>query len=63
MDVNMKKTHRNYINEIGDFNLISRFIQENNSQIRKHSTWCIGRFVDWKFALWDSKLTTPGFHA
>lgn len=57
----MKTTHRNYNDEVGDFNRISRFIQENNSQIRKHSTWCIGRFVDWKYALWGSKLSTPGF--
>ncbi|MCB0200348.1 MAG: GNAT family N-acetyltransferase [Anaerolineae bacterium] len=58
----MKTTHRNYDDEVGDFNLISRFILENNSQIRKHSTWCIGRFVDWKYALWGDKLSTPGFH-
>ncbi|MGD2026726.1 MAG: GNAT family N-acetyltransferase [Anaerolineales bacterium] len=58
----MKTTHRNYNDEFGDFNLICRFIQENNAQIRKHSTWCIGRFVDWKYALWGSKLSTPGFH-
>lgn len=58
----MKTTHRNYDDEVGDFNLISRFILENNSQIRKYSTWCIGRFVDWKYALWGDKLSTPGFH-
>ncbi len=58
----MKTPHRNYDDEVGDFNRISRFIQENNSQIRKHSTWCIGRFVDWKYALWGSKLSTPGFY-
>lgn len=58
----MKTTHRNYHDEIGDFNLIIRFIQENNFQIRNHSTWCIGRFVDWKYALWGSKFTTPEFH-
>ena len=59
----MRTTHRNYNDEIGDFNLLSHFIQENNYQIRKHSTWCIGRFVDWKYALWGEKLTTLGFHA
>lgn len=58
----MKSTHRNYNHEAGDFNRISRFIQENNSQIRKYSTWCIGRFVDWKHALWGNKFSTPGFH-
>ncbi len=59
----MKTIHRNYDDEAGDFNLISRFIIENNSQIRNHSTWCIGRFVDWKYALWGDKFTSPGFWA
>ncbi len=58
----MKTTHRNYDDEVGDFHHISCFIQANNSQIRKHSTWCIGRFVDWKYALWGNKLSTPGFY-
>ena len=58
----MITTHRNYDDEVGDFNLISQFILENNAQIRKRSTWCIGRFVDWKYALWGDKLSTPGFH-
>jgi GNAT superfamily N-acetyltransferase len=58
----MKTTHRSYNEAGGDFQRISRFIQDNNSQVRKHSTWCIGRFVDWKYALWGEKLSTPGFH-
>lgn len=58
----MNTTHRNYNDEVGDFNRISRFIRENNSQIRKYSTWCIGRFADWKYALWGNKLSTPGFY-
>lgn len=57
----MKTTHRNYEDEAGDFRRICRFIQENNAQVRNHSTWCLGRFVDWKYALWGHKLTTPGF--
>ena len=59
----MKTTHRNYDDAGGDFQRISRFIQANNSQMRKYSTWCIGRFVDWKYALWGDKLSTPGFYA
>jgi ribosomal protein S18 acetylase RimI-like enzyme len=59
----MITTHRNYDEAGGDFQRISGFIQANNAQIRKHSTWCIGRFVDWKYALWGSKLSTPGFYA
>lgn len=61
-DYEMQTTNRNYQDELGDFNRISHFFQENNSQIRKYSTWCIGRFVDWKYALWGAKLSTPGFH-
>jgi len=57
----MKTTHRNYADEAGDFNRLSRFIVENNSQVRKHSTWCLGRFIDWKYALWGDKLSTQGF--
>jgi ribosomal protein S18 acetylase RimI-like enzyme len=58
----MKTTHRFYCEKSGDFNRICRFIQENNSQMRRYSTWCIGRFVDWKYALWGDKFTNPNFH-
>ena len=57
----MKTTHRNYADEMGDFNRLCRFIIDNNIQIRKHSTWCLGRFVDWKYGLWGDKLSQPGF--
>jgi ribosomal protein S18 acetylase RimI-like enzyme len=61
-EIRMNTTHRNYNDEDADFSRISQFIQENNSQIRRYSTWCIGRFVDWKYALWGDKLSTPGFY-
>jgi GNAT superfamily N-acetyltransferase len=57
----MKTTHRDYADESGDFNRLSRFIVENNASIRSHSTWCLGRFVDWRFGLWGDKLHIPGF--
>lgn len=57
----MKTMHRNYVDKAGDFDRLSRFIVDNNSQIRKHSTWCLGRFVDWKYGLWGDKLSIPGF--
>lgn len=57
----MKTTHRNYTDEFGDFNRLSHFISENNEHIRSHSTWCLGRFVDWKYGQWGDKLATPGF--
>ena len=57
----MKTTHRNYNDEIGDFNRLCRFVMAHNSQIRRYSTWCLGRIVDWKYGLWGDKLSTPGF--
>lgn len=57
----MKTTHRDYSEAAGDFNRISRFIVANNAHLRSHSTWCLGRFVDWKFGLWGGKLATPNF--
>jgi GNAT superfamily N-acetyltransferase len=57
----MKTTHRRYADESGDFNRLSRFIVEHNAHVRSHSTWCLGRFVDWKYGLWGDKLSIPGF--
>lgn len=57
----MKTTHRNYAEESGDFHHISRFIVERPAFIRSHSTWCLGRFVDWKYGLWGDKLSIPDF--
>jgi len=57
----MKTTHRSYSDEGGEFKLLSRFIVEHNAHIRSHTTWCLGRFVDWKYGLWGDKLSTPGF--
>jgi len=47
----VKTTHRSYSDESGDFNRLSRFIIENSGQVRSHSTWRLGRFVDWKYGL------------
>ena len=57
----MKTSHRHYADESGDFNRISRFITEHNAHLRSHSTWYLGRFVDWKYGLWGDKLSAPGF--
>jgi len=57
----MKFTHRNYDEEMGDFNRLARFIVDNNDDIRAYSTWCIGRFVDWKYGLYDHKTAVPDF--
>ena len=57
----MKTTHRPYSDESGDFGRVCRLIRANAADARAYSTWCLGRFVDWKYALWGAKQTTPGF--
>lgn len=57
----MKTTHRNYNEEAGDFIRLAQFIGHNNSAIRTYSTWCIGRFVDWKYGLYEHKTAVPDF--
>mgnify|MGYP001825782661 CR=1 FL=1 len=57
----MRTSHRNYSDEVGDFKRLSQFMIENYAQIRKHSTWCLGRLVDWKYALWGDKQSNPEF--
>ena len=57
----MKTTHRKYDDEAGDFRRLSRFILEHNADLRAYSTWCIGRFVDWKYGLYESKTAVPDF--
>ncbi len=57
----MKTTHRNYAETEGDFNRISHFIMAHNAASRTCSTWCLGRFVDWRYAIFDNKLTTFDF--
>lgn len=57
----MKTTHRDYSDEAGDFTLLSRFILTHNADLRTYSTWCIGRFVDWKYGLYESKTAVPDF--
>lgn len=57
----MKTTHRNYSEVSGDFNRLCRFIVEYNDHARTHSTWCLGRLVDWKYGLWEDKTSIAGF--
>lgn len=57
----MKTTHRDYSEPAGDFNLIAHFLADHNAAVRRYSTWCIGRFVDWKFGLYESKRAFPSF--
>jgi GNAT superfamily N-acetyltransferase len=57
----MKTTHRGYSEEAGDFSRLCRFIVQYNDQVRRFSTWCLGRVVDWKYGLYPSKTSVAGF--
>lgn len=57
----MKTTHRSYSEEKGDFRCLCRFVVETHPFIRTHSTWCLGRIVDWKYGLFENKLAFPVF--
>lgn len=57
----MRTIHRDYSEAAGDFNVLARFIIENNQLWPARSTWALGRLVDWKFALYERKMTYPAF--
>jgi ribosomal protein S18 acetylase RimI-like enzyme len=57
----MKTTHRNYAEENGDFNRLAHFFITTGAVPRSLSTWCLGRIVDWKWALYDNKRAYPAF--
>lgn len=57
----MRTTDRDYSEESGDFRRLCRFMTDNHPHLRTHSTWCLGRLVDWKYGLFESKLAAPAF--
>jgi GNAT superfamily N-acetyltransferase len=57
----MKTIHRDYSEEHSDFNRLAHFFISNPSLERAHSTWCLGRLVDWKYALYESKRAYAAF--
>jgi hypothetical protein len=57
----MKTTHRNYSEENGDFIRLARFFTAHSSNRRTHTTWCLGRLVDWKYALYENKRVYASF--
>jgi GNAT superfamily N-acetyltransferase len=57
----MKTNHRSYADEAGDFTRLCRFVIQERDHMRSHSTWCLGRVVDWKYGLYDTKLAVAGF--
>ena len=57
----MKTTHRNYSEERGDFNRLARIFTTQSVQRRTHTTWCLGRYVDWKYGLYPNKRAFASF--
>lgn len=57
----MNVTPRPYSEAAGDFGRLCRFIIDDNANVRARSTWCLGRIVDWKHALYESKLVFADF--
>lgn len=57
----MKTTHRDYSEIAGDFYRLCRFVMANAASLRTHSTWCLGRVVDWKYGLFEDKTAYPNF--
>ncbi len=51
----MITTHRSYSEAQGDFGHLARFFIAHNRAIRTYSTWCLGRVVDWRFAVYPHK--------
>jgi GNAT superfamily N-acetyltransferase len=61
MEVRMKTTHRSYAEEASDFYRLCRFIREHHDHVRAYSTWSLGRLVDWKYGLYENKLSVAAF--
>ena len=57
----MKTIHRNYSEEKGDFHRLARFFTMRPVDRRTHTTWCLGRLVDWKYALYENKRVYRSF--
>jgi GNAT superfamily N-acetyltransferase len=57
----MWTTHRDYAEEIGDFRRLARLLTDDPEHVRRHTTWPIGRLVDWKYGMWGAKPSIPRF--
>jgi hypothetical protein len=57
----MRTIHRNYSEETGDFNRLAHFFFTVGGVPRSLSTWCLGRVVDWKWALYENKRAYMNF--
>jgi hypothetical protein len=59
----MRTTHRSYSEGAGDFARLCRLAVELRGEPWRLATWCLGRVVDWRYALYGGKLDAPGFWA
>jgi GNAT superfamily N-acetyltransferase len=57
----MKTTHRNYSEEQGDFQRLAHFFTQHPTNRRTLTTWCLGRFVDWKYGIYRNKRAFASF--
>lgn len=57
----MHTTHRDYADDAADFRRVARFVTDHDAHLRRHTTWCLGRFVDWRYGLWGAKPSRPDF--
>lgn len=57
----MRTIDRDYAEEAGDFGRLARLITDDPHHVRAHTTWCLGRLVDWKHGLWGAKPAIPRF--
>jgi ribosomal protein S18 acetylase RimI-like enzyme len=57
----MRTSHHDYSEAAGDFNRLAHFFINDAANVRARSTWCLGRLVDWKWAVYTNKQKTPFF--
>jgi hypothetical protein len=59
----MKTHHRPFVYESSDFKLMCALVVRDNAGRRESFVWHIGRLVDWKYNLINSKRRLPGNYA
>jgi GNAT superfamily N-acetyltransferase len=57
----MRTTHRHYSEEQGDFRRLVKFFTHRPMERRTHTTWCLGRYVDWKYGQYENKRAFASF--
>jgi GNAT superfamily N-acetyltransferase len=57
----MKTTHRNYSEERGDFLRLAKLFTQHPGNRRLYTTWCLGRYVDWKYGVYPNKRAFISF--